>query len=62
MQHTREWYGLTDMFQAAQPGHGPFQTQAKTGVRDCSKPAQVQIPLKGFLGQLMLINALLKQR
>jgi membrane associated rhomboid family serine protease len=43
-----------DVVEAADPGDRALDAHAEAAVRDAAVAAQVQVPLEGFLGQLML--------
>lgn len=56
----RPWEGdrLTDMLDAAQPGRDALHTHAEAGMWNGAILAEFQIPLEGFLGQILIVNAL----
>src|SRR5438874_1993950 len=57
-ERTREWNRLADVLEAADPRDGTLDAHAEAGVRDASVLAQVEIPLEGFFGELVLLDAL----
>src|ERR1700691_490335 len=61
MQHSRERNGLAYMFQATDPGYGSLDAHAEAGVRDAAVLAEIKIPLEGFFGQIVLVDALQEQ-
>ncbi len=52
---------FADVLGSANPGDGAFQTQAEAGVRHAAVAAQVEIPLEGFLGQIVFAQPLDQQ-
>src|SRR5215471_9570320 len=61
VNHAWEGDDLADMLGPADPGHRALQAKAKPRVGDAAVAAQVQIPLKGFFGQVVLFQSLNKQ-
>src|ERR1700674_5589277 len=45
------------MLDAANPRHAAFDTHAETAMRRSAVLAQIDIPLEGFNGKLLLLNA-----
>src|SRR5260370_1513199 len=58
VNHAREGDNLTNVLCSANPGHHALKAHAKAGVRHAAIAAQVQIPLEGLLGQLLLSQSL----
>jgi hypothetical protein len=54
MQGAGERNGLAHMVQAADPRDGALDAHAEARVRHAAVAAQVEVPLEGFLGQLVL--------
>jgi hypothetical protein len=52
--------GFADVVEAADPGDGALNAHAEAGVGDAAVAAQVEIPLEGFLGQVVLLDAALR--
>src|ERR1035437_5832466 len=46
--------GLADVVEGADPGDHSFNAHAEAGVGDRAVAAQVEVPLEGFFGQLVL--------
>src|SRR4030043_1895561 len=61
IKETGEGDGFADVLEAANPGYCPFNPHPKTGVRASPEPAQVQVPLVGFAGQVVFLKATLQQ-
>ncbi len=61
MQHAREGNRFAHVLQAADPGYGSLDAHAEAGVRDAAVLAEIKIPLEGFFGQIVLVNALQEQ-
>src|SRR4051812_3840807 len=53
VQHARERDRLAEVLDAADPGDAPFDAHADPAVRDRAVFAQVEIPVEGFLGELV---------
>jgi hypothetical protein len=58
MEHAREGDGLAHVLQAADPGYGSLDAHAEAGVGNAAVFAEIKIPLEGFFGQIVLVNAL----
>src|SRR5215469_7919731 len=58
IEHPWEGDDLTNVFSPANPGDSAFQPKAKTGVRHAAVAAQVEIPLKRLLGQIVFAKTL----
>src|ERR1700722_8114885 len=58
MQHARKWNCFADVLEATDPGDGSFDAHAEAGVGDASVLAQIEIPLEGFFGKIVLVDAL----
>ena len=58
MQHTRERNRLAHVFQSADPRYSSLDAHAETGVRNAAVFSEIKIPLEGFFGQIVLVNAL----
>src|SRR5215472_642724 len=61
VQHSGEGDGFAHMFQAADPGDGALDSHSESRVGNATILAQIEIPLEGFLGQPVLVNALEEQ-
>src|SRR6202521_4697568 len=61
VNHAREGNHLANVLRPANPGYRAFKAQAKTRVRHTAIAPQVQIPLEGFLGQVVFAQALDQQ-
>src|SRR6266568_9691593 len=48
---------LAQMLEPADPAHHPFDAHAEPAVRDGAIPTQVEIPLEGFLRQVVLLDS-----
>src|ERR1039458_5761843 len=57
IQHTWEGDHFADVLRSANPCHGAFEAQAEACVRNAAVAAQVEIPLKGLFGQVVLAGA-----
>src|ERR1700683_853689 len=57
IEHPREGNHLADVLRSANPGHGTFQPEPKPRVGHAAVTAQVEIPLKCFLRQVVLAKA-----
>ena len=53
-----KWDRLADVLYAAQPGCDALDTHSKTRVRDGAIFAKLEVPLKGFFRQVLLVDAL----
>ena len=51
VQHPGIWNGLSDVLEAADPGHQAFNAHPKPGMRYVAVPTQVEIPLECLLWQ-----------
>ena len=49
--------GFPDVVQAAEPGHQALDAHPEAAVGHAAVAPQVQVPLQGLLGQVMLLNA-----
>jgi hypothetical protein len=49
--------GFTDVVEAADPGNGALDPHAESAVRDAAVAAEVEIPLKSFAGELVLVDS-----
>src|SRR5208283_3990336 len=58
VQRPREGNGLSNVLQAADPGHCALNAHAESRVRHTAVLAQVEIPLERLFRQAMLVNAL----
>src|SRR5271156_3115190 len=58
IEHPWEGNHFADVLRSANPSHGAFQAKAKARVRNAAVPAQVEVPLKCFLWQVVLPKAL----
>jgi len=61
MEGAGEGDGFADVVEAADPGDDALDAHAEAAVRDRAVAAQVEIPLKGFFGQLVFIDACIEQ-
>ena len=61
MQRPREGDGLPYVVEAADPGYGALDAHAETAVGDAAVAAQVEIPLEGFFGQVVVLDAGVEQ-
>ena len=61
MEHPGEGDGFTNVFDATEPGHHTFDAHPESGMRDASILAQVQIPLEGLDGKVVLLDAFQQQ-
>src|SRR5208282_2230017 len=57
VNHAREGDDFPDVFGSTDPCDGALEAEAKAGVRDAAVAAQVEIPLEGFLGQIVFTQA-----
>ena len=57
VQGAGEGDSLSYVIQAANPGNGALDAQAKTAMWHAAVAAQVQVPLEGFFGKVMLFDA-----
>jgi hypothetical protein len=53
--------GFADVVEAADPGYGALDAHAEAAVGDGAVAAQIEIPLEGFHGELVLLDAALEQ-
>src|SRR5580704_6496877 len=58
IEHPWEGDDLANVLSPANPCDGALEAQAETGMRHASVAAQIEIPLKRFLGQIVLAEAL----
>jgi hypothetical protein len=49
--------GFTNVVQAADPGYGALDAHAEAAVGNAAVTPEVQVPLEGFLGKLVLLDA-----
>src|SRR2546423_12995812 len=61
INHAREGNHLPDVLCAANPGYGALEAQTKAGVGHAAVAAQIQIPLEGIFGKIVLTQALDQQ-
>src|SRR5438034_3385586 len=61
VEHPWKRDGLTNVFQATDPGHGPFNPHAKARVWKGPILPQVQVPIKRFRRKLVLLDPLSEQ-
>src|SRR5579864_4032801 len=61
VEHARERNHFANVLCTANPGHGAFQAQSEPGMRHAAVAAQIEIPLKRFLGQIVFAQALHQQ-
>ena len=61
MQRSRKWDGLAHVIEAADPGHRALNAHAEARMRHAAVAAQVEVPLEGFLGQVVLLDAAVQQ-
>ena len=61
MQRPREGDGLPYVVEAADPGYGALDAHAETAVGDAAVAAEVQVPLEGCLGELVLFDAVVQE-
>ena len=52
---------LAHMIQSSDPGDGALDAHAEAGVGNAAVAAQVEIPLEGFLGQVVVLDARVQQ-
>ena len=57
MEGPCEGDGFADVVEAADPGDDTLDAHAEAAVGDAAVAAQVEVPLEGFLGQLVVIDA-----
>src|SRR5512139_3788207 len=57
VEETGEGNGLADVLGTADPGHGPFHSEAEPRVRRRPELSQVEVPLIGFARQVLLPDA-----
>src|SRR3984957_1418535 len=58
IEHPWEGDDLANVLSPANPSDRALEAKAEAGMRHAAVAAQVQIPLKGFLGQIVLAEAL----
>src|SRR3984893_3914314 len=61
INHARKGYHFPDVFRAANPCHGTFQTQAETRVRNAAVTAEIEITLKKLFRQIVFMQPLYQQ-
>src|SRR5229473_2011838 len=61
INHSREGDDLANVFGAANPGDGTLKAHPEAGVRNAAEAAQIEVPLEGFFGQVVLVQALQEQ-
>ena len=61
MEGAGEGDGFADVVEAADPGDGALDAHAEAGVGDAAVAAQVEVPLEGFLGEVVLFDAGVEQ-
>src|SRR5687768_2612148 len=61
VEHAWEGNCFADMFQFAYPGNDPFDSHSKSAVWNAAVTAHIEIPFKGFPGQIMLLQTLKQQ-
>ena len=61
VKHAGKGDDLADVFGAANPGDGALQAHAKARMRHAAVAPQVQVPLEGFLRQIVFAQALNQQ-
>ena len=61
MKRPREWDRFSHVVEATDPGDGALDAHAKSAVGDAAEAAQVQVPLEGFPGQIVLVDAAAEQ-
>src|SRR5512135_2432077 len=61
VKQAREGDGLPDVLDAADPGHGPLEPQAEARVRHGPVLPQVDVPLVGIAGEIVLLDALFEE-
>src|SRR5512147_1926323 len=62
VEEARERDGFADVLETADPGDRALEANAETGMRDRAVTAEVEIPAERLLGELVLFDALLKER
>src|SRR5262249_22635044 len=61
IDHAREGDDFPDVLSSTNPRDGPLEAQPEARVRHTAVASQVQVPLKGLLGQVVLAESLDQQ-
>src|ERR1700761_8420148 len=61
VQRSRKRDRLPDVIQSADPSHSALDTHAEAAVRDAAVLAQVEVPLEGSEGKVVVFDALLQK-
>ena len=57
VQRARERDRFADVIEAADPGYGALNAHSEAAVGDAAVATEVQVPLEGLAGQVVLVDA-----